>query len=184
MRMDPTAEVTAEALIARLSAEELAQVLRDYGEERQARRLARAIKEAHARGALRSTRDLADVVSAASKGRPLAIHPATRVFQALRIAVNDELAALHRFLEDFVSLLRPGGRAVVISFHSLEDRAVKQRFAHLADPCLCPPSLPLCACGQRPAVRLVFKRVVRPTDDEIARNPRARSARLRAAERI
>lgn len=185
MRMDPATAVTAETLIARLSVDELSDILREFGEQRRARRIAQAIKDAYQRGMLCTTRDLADLVtSVVQRGRPVAIHPATRVFQALRIAVNEELAALHSFLESFIAVLRPGGRAVIICFHSLEDRAVKQRFAQLARPCVCPPSLPVCSCGERAAVRLVNKRAIRPSLAEIARNPRARSARLRTAERI
>ena len=192
MRMDPEAETTAQALIGELSEAELAQVLRDFGEERKSKRIARAIKKAMQAGGLDSTLKLANVVADAlgpqyNRRRPggkRPIHPATRTFQALRIAVNDELGALDRFLETFIDALRPGGRVVVISFHSLEDRAVKRRLVEMANPCICPPDFPVCACGRKPSLKLLTRRPVRPSETETAENPRARSARLRAAERI
>ena len=185
MRMDPGEGQTAAELIASLSEAELARVLRELGEEPASRRIARAIKDAERKGALGSTRALAETVSGAVGGhRPRGgrIHPATRTFMALRIAVNDELGALRRFLDTFSEALKPGGRVAVISFHSLEDRAVKQRFARLSRPCTCPPGLAVCACGKTPTVRLLTRKAVRPSEEEQARNPRARSARLRAAE--
>jgi 16S rRNA (cytosine1402-N4)-methyltransferase len=185
MRMDPGARPTAAKLIAELPERELARVIRDYGEEPASTRIARAVKRAHARGALAGTADLARVVADALGGRrPRAgrIHPATRTFMALRMAVNDELGALARFLATFSEALRPGGRVVVIAFHSLEDRAVKQAFARLANPCSCPPSLPLCACGRRPQIKVLTRRPLRASPAEVAANPRSRSARLRAAE--
>jgi 16S rRNA (cytosine1402-N4)-methyltransferase len=186
MRMDPSAPTAAE-LISRLSEEELAAVIRDLGEEPSSRRIARAIKRAQERGALRGTSDLARVVSEAVGGRSPRggkIHPATRTFMALRLAVNEELASLDRFLDTFTEALRPGGRVAVIAFHSLEDRAVKKGLARLARPCVCPPGLPICGCGRQPVVRPLTGRPLRPSAVEIASNPRARSARLRAAERV
>jgi 16S rRNA (cytosine1402-N4)-methyltransferase len=185
MRMDPGAELTAAGLIARLSEQELARLLRDLGEEPASRRVARAIKGAERHGGLGSTRALAEVVSHALGGRRPGrgrIHPATRTFMALRIAVNDELGALRRFLDSFAEAVRPGGRVAVIAFHSLEDRAVKERFARLAHPCTCPPGLAVCGCGRTPTVRLLTRRAVKPSASEESANPRARSARLRAAE--
>jgi 16S rRNA (cytosine1402-N4)-methyltransferase len=185
MRMDPGARPTAAELIASLDEAALARVLRELGEEPASRRIARAIKAAERRGALGSTRALAETVSAAVGGRrPRGghIHPATRTFMALRIAVNDELGALGRFLDTFTEAIRPGGRVAVIAFHSLEDRAVKERFARLARPCTCPPGLAVCACGKTPTLRVLTRKAVRPSEEEQARNPRARSARLRAAE--
>jgi 16S rRNA (cytosine1402-N4)-methyltransferase len=187
MRMDPSSGPTAAELVDELSEQELARVLRDYGEEPAARRLARAIKGARRRGELAGTADLRRVVTQAIGGRgPRGgkIHPATRVFQALRIAVNDELGSLERFLASFRRALRPGGRVAVIAFHSLEDRLVKQSFARLERPCICPPDLPVCACGRTPQLRPLTRKPLRPSDDEVAANPRARSARLRAAEAI
>jgi len=186
MRMDPDAPITAAELVARLSEHELSGVIRELGEEPAARKIARAMKRALARGELRSTADLARLVSGAVGGRSPGrrrIHPATRTFQALRMMVNEELPSLQRFLDSFVDVLRPGGRVAVIAFHSLEDRAVKQALRRLANPCTCPPGLPVCACGRRRVVLEVTHRPLRPRPEELAVNARARSARLRAAER-
>lgn len=166
MRMDPSQGRTAGNLIARTDAAELERILREYGEERFARRIARAIVE-H-RWELRTTRDLADLVEAVVPRREPRLHPATRTFQALRIAVNDELAALGEALGALPQWLAPGGRVAVIAFHSLEDRIVKQTFRALA------------AAGE---VTVVTRKPIRPSDQEVADNPRARSARLRVAER-
>ena len=182
MRFDPDAGgPTAADLVNGLSVEELAQILYQYGEERQARRIAEAIVAARP---LETTEQLAEVVVAAVGGKRGRIHPATRTFQALRIAVNDELSALRVALPQAVDLLRPGGRLVVISFHSLEDRIVKRFFRQESKDCICPPEVPVCACGHRARLRVLTRKPVRPDPDEVARNPRARSARLRAAERL
>jgi len=188
MRMDPSRGTTAAELLANLSEEELARVIRRYGEEPASRKIARGIKEALGRGELGGTRDLQRVVRAvlparAPRGRRR-IHPATRTFMALRMAVNDELGSLERFLDTFTEALRPGGRVVVISFHSLEDRAVKRKLARLADPCTCPPGLPVCGCGRRPQVRLITRRALKASAAESEINPRCRSAKVRAAERL
>jgi 16S rRNA (cytosine1402-N4)-methyltransferase len=182
MRMGPDAESVRE-LLDRVDEAELRRILYEWGEERWAPKIAKAILAASDR--LETTTDLARVVGEAiPRGAwPKGIHPATRTFQALRIAVNDEMGALEDFLEAVPSLLAKGGRAVVISFHSLEDRAVKQAFAELAHPCRCPPGLPVCGCGAA-EWKLLTRKVVRPDEEEIARNPRARSARLRAVERL
>ena len=181
MRFDPTqGGPGAAALVNSLSAEELATLLVQYGEERQARRIAEAIVAARP---LHTTGDLASVVERAV-GRRGRIHPATRTFQALRIAVNDELSALEAALPQAVDILSPGGRLAVISFHSLEDRPVKRFLRQESRDCICPPEVPVCTCGHRATLRLVTRKPVRPTADEIAANPRARSARLRVAERI
>jgi len=186
MRMDPTSGQTAAELIDELSEPELGRVIRDYGEEPAARRIARAIKRARGLGELQTTTDLRRVVSEVVDRGPRrgTIHPATRAFQALRIAVNDELGALERFLRSFRRALRPGGRVAIIAFHSLEDRLVKQSFARLEHPCTCPPGLPVCGCGRRAELRALQRRPVRPSPEEVAVNPRARSARLRAAEAV
>lgn len=186
MRMDPDHGETAAELIRRLSEGELGRLLRKLGEEPAARRVARAIKAADARGELRGTADLARVVAGAkgSRGRRQRIHPATQTFQALRLAVNDELGALQRFLDGLLDLLVPGGRVAVIAFHSLEDRLVKRHFARLVAPCTCPPDLPLCCCGKTPSLALVTRKAVKPGQEEIEANPRARSARLRVARRL
>lgn len=188
MRMDPDAPRTAAEVIAGLSERDLAGVIHEFGEEPSSRGIARAIKQAHESGELRGTVDLARVVARAVGGRAprrhSGIHPATRTFMALRMAVNDELGSLGRFLDTFTEALRPGGRVAVIAFHSLEDRAVKQAFARLANPCTCPPGLPVCVCGRTPQVSLVTRRALRPSREEQTANPRARSARLRVAERV
>ena len=182
MRFDPSGGgLTAADLVNTWDAEALAEVLFRFGEERHARRIARAIVAARP---LSSTRQLAGVIAGAQRGPREKIHPATRTFQALRIAVNDELGAVERVLPVAIDLLRPGGRLAVISFHSLEDRIVKQTFKTEATDCLCPPRQPVCTCGHVARVRLVTRKPLRPADEEIAANPRSRSARLRVVERL
>jgi 16S rRNA (cytosine1402-N4)-methyltransferase len=186
MRMDIRSGSTAADLVNGLAESELAALFRRYGEERWSRRIARALVN-HRPRPIETSRQLADLVSAAVPKKTAAkqkIHPATRVFMALRIAVNEELECLDTFLDRAVDLLLPGGRLCILSFHSLEDRMVKQRFKTLAAGCTCPPDLPVCACGKKPRVRLVNRRVMRPGPDEIARNPMARSTRLRAIEKL
>jgi 16S rRNA (cytosine1402-N4)-methyltransferase len=185
MRMDPTAGTTAADLVATLPEAEIASILLRFGEERRAAAIARAIVDRRHARPLRTTRDLAELVERVqgAAARRYRIHPATRTFQALRIAVNRELAGLERFVSDAVGLLRPGGRVAVISFHSLEDRIVKRALRDLAAPCVCPPELPMCACGKVSLIRILTARPIRPTDDETRDNPRARSARLRGGER-
>ena len=181
MRFDPgRGGPSAATLVNHLSAEELTDLLYRYGEERQAPRIARAIVSARP---LHTTGELAHVVEQVA-GRRGRIHPATRTFQALRIAVNDELNALETVLPQAVDILAPGGRMAVISFHSLEDRPVKHFMRQESRECICPPETPICICDHRATLRLVTRKPVRPTADEIASNPRARSARLRVAERI
>jgi 16S rRNA (cytosine1402-N4)-methyltransferase len=181
MRFDPQAGgPTAADLLNALSAEELAGILYRYGEERQSRRIAEAIVAARP---LDTTRELVAAIEQVV-GRRGRIHPATRTFQALRIAVNDELAALEAALPQAVEVLAPGGRLAVISFHSLEDRLVKRFMRRESRECVCPPEAPVCTCGHRATLRLVSRKPIRPTAEEIAANPRARSARLRVAERI
>jgi len=184
MRMDRSATQTAAHLLATASVAQLETWLREYGELPGARRLAIAIDAARRRAPLRTARDLLAVIDAAHVGQGRRHHPATLVFQALRIAVNDELAALDAGLEAAILALRPGRRLVVIAYHSLEDRLVKRRFRDEQRGCVCPPRLPVCACGRRPRLRVVTRRALRPAADELARNPRSRSARLRAAERL
>ena len=181
MRFDPTQSgPTAADLVNHLSSGELAQLLYRYGEERQARRIADAIVAARP---LRSTQELAALVERVV-GRHGRIHPATQTFQALRIAVNDELAALEVALPQAVDILAPGGRLAVISFHSLEDRAVKRFLRRESLDCICPPESPVCTCGHRATLRLVTRKPVQPAADEVAANPRSRSARLRVAEKV
>ncbi len=186
MRMDRTSSPTAAELVNSLSEDELTRVIREYGEERWAKRIATRIAEARSVAPLESTRQLADLVSRAipRKAWEERIHPATRTFQALRIAVNDELASLSQCLIDVMPLLKVGGRIVVISFHSLEDRIVKRFFVDQATGCRCPKDFPLCVCGGIPKLRLLTRKAVVAANDEVAANPRSRSARLRAAEKI
>jgi 16S rRNA (cytosine1402-N4)-methyltransferase len=158
--------------------------LRAYGEEPNARRIARAIVQQRARATIATSDQLAALVERAAGGRRGKIHPATRTFQALRIAVNRELESLEAVLPQAIEVLGPGGRLAVISFHSLEDRIVKRYLAGLASPCTCPPDLPVCVCGKKPIVRLLTRHGIRPTPAEVAANPRARSATLRVAEKL
>jgi 16S rRNA (cytosine1402-N4)-methyltransferase len=182
MRFDPTAGQNAADLVNTLAESELADIIYTYGEERFSRRVARAIVAARP---LRTTGHLAQIVASAIQGgRREKIHPATRTFQALRIAVNDELGALDRSLPQALDLLRPGGRLAVISFHSLEDRIVKRYFQAEEKGCVCPPELPACVCGRVPRQRILTRHPLVPSEDEQATNPRARSAKLRVAERL
>jgi 16S rRNA (cytosine1402-N4)-methyltransferase len=181
MRMDAAAPLDAATVVNTWPERELARLVAEYGEEPRARALARAIVRARP---LRTTADLAGVVAAViGRGRP-GLHPATRTFQAIRIAVNDELGALERFLADGYATLRPGGRLAVLAYHSLEDRRVKEGFRRWAADCLCPPRVIQCACGWSAKVRLLTRRPLRPDPTEVAQNPRARSARLRVVERL
>ncbi|HEY7522612.1 MAG TPA: 16S rRNA (cytosine(1402)-N(4))-methyltransferase RsmH [Candidatus Limnocylindrales bacterium] len=187
MRFDPGRGVPAAELIASLDADELTALFRRYGEEPQSRRIARAIVDARRTAPVATAGELAAIVERAAPRPPRGrrpVHPATRVFQALRIAVNEELDALTEGLAAAVDLLRPGGRLVVLSYHSLEDRIVKRFFQAERRGCVCPPEAPVCVCGRAPRLRPVTRRSVTPTAAEIVANPRARSARLRAVERL
>lgn len=184
MRMDPTAGPTAAELLARAPEPELAGWLREHADLPGARRLARALVRARERAPLRTAGDLLRVIDEARVGGGRRHHPGTQVFQALRIAVNDEAAALAEGLEAATEVLAPGGRLVVLSYHSGEDRRVKRFFQQAERGCICPPRQPVCTCGRAPRLRRLTRRPVRPDETEIARNPRARSARLRAAERL
>ena len=184
MRMDPRRGPSAAELLARASEAELTDWLARYGELPGARRLARAIVRERRKAPLRTTADLLAVIDAAGVGRGRRHHPATLVFQALRIAVNDELEALETGLGGAIDALGEGGRLVSLAYHSLEDRLVKRRLRDEASDCVCPPGLPECRCGKRARLRVLTRKVIRPSPDEIHANPRARSARLRAAERL
>jgi len=183
MRMDVTSELTAERIVNTFEPSEIERIIRSYGEERWARRIAQFIV---ARRPLRTTRDLASAVEAAIPRRawPRDINVATRTFQGLRIAVNNELGEIEAGLNAALSTLKPGGRMATISFHSLEDRLVKSFFNVESKDCICPPQQPVCTCGHRATLRTVTRRPVRPSDEEVAANPRARSARLRVAEKL
>jgi 16S rRNA (cytosine1402-N4)-methyltransferase len=183
MRMDPSQSVSASDVVNGYPSARLERVIRNFGEERFARRIAAAIVR---RRPIESTGALAEVVRAAipAAARRTGRHPARRTFQALRIEVNQELAALEVALPDAVESLSVGGRVVAISYHSLEDRIVKRTFAEQANNCVCPPDLPVCACGAEARVRILTRRPERPSAQEVERNPRARAAKLRAAERL
>ena len=183
MRQDRRLGRTAADILAESSEDELARIFRAYGEEPLAKRLALAVVQERVRHPITRTIQLAELVKRIKRGSHRSIHPATLVFQALRIAVNDELGQLTRGLEAAVELCRPGGRLAVIAFHSLEDRIVKNFMRRMSSPCVCPPGLPVCRCGQRQRLRLVQRKAFRPTEAEVVANPRARSARLRAAEK-
>jgi 16S rRNA (cytosine1402-N4)-methyltransferase len=187
MRFDTTRGVPAAELLASLDAAELTALFRRYGEEPKAPRIARAIVEARKVAPVATAEELAALIERVVPPNPRLrrrTHPATRVFQALRIAVNEELEALQAGLAAALDLLRPGGRLVVLSYHSLEDRIVKRFFQAERRGCVCPPDFPVCVCGHNPRLRLVTRPSLTPTAAEIDANPRARSARLRAAERL
>ena len=187
MRMDPSQLLTAADVCNTFSEAELCRIIREYGEDKWAARIAHIICEHRAKKPFETTYDLVHAVDAAI---PKAVrrkddgHPARRTFQAIRIAVNDELDPLDRALCDFVDCLKPGGRLLVITFHSLEDRLVKRCFQRLQNPCTCPPKAPICTCGKKPMVKVLAKGAVPPTEEEVARNPRARSAKLRVAQKL
>jgi 16S rRNA (cytosine1402-N4)-methyltransferase len=183
MRYDPVGQtLTAAQMVNSYSQEELARVFFQYGEEPRSRAIARNIVQ---RRPINTTRELAELVARVVRPRRgQRIHPATRVFQALRIAVNDELSNIQAGLAAAIQLLVAGGRLVVISYHSLEDRLVKDTLVREAATCICPPELPVCVCQHQPTLRLVQRRIIRPGTEEVAQNPRSRSARMRVAERV
>jgi 16S rRNA (cytosine1402-N4)-methyltransferase len=186
MRMDPAQELTAEEIVNTWDERRLARVLREYGEERYAGQIGRAIVRARRRDALTSTQQLVDTIKTAIPvpAQFAGGHPAKRTFQALRIAVNDELSQLEQALPVAWDLLAPGGRLAAISFHSLEDRLVKRFLVARARGCICPPELPVCVCGHDPEGELLNRRAVAPTTGEVAANPRSKSAHLRAARKL
>ncbi len=187
MRMDRSRGITAAEFLNSAPEREIMEVIRDYGEEKWAARIARIICEHRAEKPLETTFDLVEAVDAAI---PKAVrrrddgHPARRTFQAVRIRINDELDPLEQALRDFVDCLAPGGRICVITFHSLEDRIVKRTFKTLENPCICPPKAPICTCGRKPSVKVLGGGAIAPSGEETARNPRARSAKLRIAEKL
>jgi len=186
MRMDPTSGMTAADLLQQLPESEIARIIFEFGEERHSRRIARRIVERREQGKpVTTTKDLAELVMAAvGGGKRDQIHPATRTFQALRIAVNNELEGLGDFVALAVDLLTADGRFVGISFHSLEDRILKQELRRLSGHCQCPPRLPVCSCGAREVVEVLTRRPIAPSAREVEENPRARSAKLRAARKL
>ena len=185
MRMDRRQTRTAAEVVNRLSGDELRSLIRDYGEETHAARIARAIVKSREIKPITTTTGLAKIIDKAVPQRgPRRIHPATRTFQALRIAINDELGGLPEFVVGASRLLAPGGRLIVLAFHSLEDRAIKRAFKHLASDCECPPELPQCLCDKRSEVKILTSRPLTPGEGEVASNRRARSAKMRVLQRI
>lgn len=185
MRMDESDKLTAYEVVNTYSAEELTRILFEYGEEKFAKRIAERIVRERANGPIQTTLQLADIISSAipAKFRDDG-HPAKRSFQAIRIEVNKELEILEKTIEKGVSLLNEGGRIAVITFHSLEDRIVKNTFARLASPCTCPKDLPICVCGKKPTLRIITKKPVTPSEKELSENNRSHSAKLRVGEKI
>jgi len=183
MRMGPESTTAAE-LVNTLGERELATILREYGEEPMARGIARAIVNARAEGPIETTARLAEVVRSVKKPRFREIDPSTLTFQALRIAANEELVGLDKFVDDAVSILEKGARIAIIAFHSLEDRIVKRALRRLEGECTCPPNLPVCGCGAKEVVKILTSRPVTASEEEIDRNPRSRSAKLRVAEKL
>jgi 16S rRNA (cytosine1402-N4)-methyltransferase len=184
MRMSHHVGATARDVLRTASLEELSKIFRVYGEEKRSRTIAREIVAERARAPLETTTQLARLVERVLGAKRGTTHPATRVFQALRIAVNDELGNLKRGLEVATQFLKSGSRIAVISFHSLEDRIVKQFFVEKSTGCICPPGLPICGCGRKEVLRIVTKKPVTAGEPEVGANPRARSAKLRVAEKV
>lgn len=186
MRMDRQQQLTAFDVVNRWSRDELRQILFDYGEERYAPLIAAAIERRRAERPIETTQELVDIIKSAMPAKALREkqHPAKRSFQAIRIAVNDELAAVREAMEKAIDGLHPGGRLAVITFHSLEDRIVKSAFQQAAQGCTCPRDFPVCVCGKKPRVRLIGRKPILPQEKEIAENARARSAKLRVCERL
>ncbi len=186
MRMDTRSGLRADDLINNLKEAELSHIFKAYGEERWSKQIARRICTLREKDPIRTSRQLAEIVAGAvpkSTWRP-GFHPATRIFMALRIAINKELERLEQFMNTMSDYLNPGGRICILTFHSLEDRIVKQHFRELEKNCICPPDLPRCACGKKPAIRILIKKGLTPSPGEISANPLARSARLRVAEKL
>ncbi len=186
MRMDQRNPMTAKRMIAEYSEKELANIIKDYGEERWASRIAQFIVAERKIKPIETTGELVEVIKkAVPKGaRKDGPHPAKRTFQALRIAVNNELGILEQAIEDMAGLLATGGRLCIITFHSLEDRIVKQTFHRLEHPCTCPPEFPVCVCGKKPSIRVITRKPILPSEEELEFNPRARSAKLRILEKL
>ena len=187
MRMDQTSPLTAEIIVNTYPEKELALLIKKYGEERHARRIAKAIVREREKTRINDTTTLAQIIEKAYPRKEAAlshIHPATRTFQAIRIAVNGEIDHLEEAIEQAATLLNPEGRIAVISFHSLEDRIVKQTFNKLAPHCVCPKKMPVCTCGKPGFMKVITKKPITPTEEEIAKNPRARSAKLRVAQKL
>ena len=185
MRMDSSQKITAADLLVALPDEELVSVLKGYGEERFSKRIVRAIRQAQKQSAIKTTLQLSNIISSVvHASRQTKIHPATRTFQALRIAVNGELEHIKKALRDSVDILQESARVIVISFHSLEDRIVKNFFKTEEKGCICPPKIPICSCGHKQRLKIITRKPIIPAIEEVRRNPRASSAKLRVAERV
>lgn len=186
MRMDRTLELDAATIVNTYSEKAIKDIIREYGEENWAARIASFIVKARNENRVETTGQLVDIIKAAipAQARREGPHPAKRTFQALRIAVNDELGALKEALNSAIQILKPEGRLSVITFHSLEDRIVKNEFQAREKPCTCPPSFPVCVCGKKPELKVLTKKPVQPSEEELVQNPRSRSAKLRTAQRI
>ncbi len=185
MRYDRRQPLTAADIVNRYPEKDLVRIFREFGEEKAAKRIAAAIVRRREESPLSTTDELAELVASVARPRPAigGIHPATKAFQALRVAVNDELGALSEALPQAIEVLGPGGRLIVLSYHSLEDRIVKQTFRGFEKGCICPPSFPVCRCGRVSEVEVSTRKPMRPSEEEIRRNPRSRSARMRVCER-
>ena len=186
MRMDRNSDFSAYDVVNGYEEEKLYRVIKEYGEERYAKRIANFIVRAREEKSIERTLELVEIIKRAipARDRREGPHPAKRTFQAIRIEVNRELTVLKNTLEDAVSCLKPGGRIAVITFHSLEDRIVKTKFKEMQNPCTCPKEFPICICGKKPIVKIITKKPIEPMDDEIESNPRARSSKLRVAEKL
>ena len=186
MRMNADDSLTAEEVVNEYSQQQLAKIIKEYGEEKWAARIAQFIAEARKERRIETTFELVDIIKRAvpAAARRDGPHPAKRTFQAIRIEVNDELGQLTRAVNDFIDILAPGGRLAIISFHSLEDRIVKEAFQKRLNPCTCPPDFPVCVCGKKPDVRKITRKPVEADSEELAANPRSRSAKLRVLEKM
>ena len=185
MRMDSSQKITAADLLVELSDEELVSIIKEYGEERFSKRIVRAIRQAQTKSSIKTTLQLSNIISTAvHASRQNKIHPATRTFQALRIAVNGELEHIKKALVDSVDILQESARVMVISFHSLEDRIVKNFFKNEEKDCVCPPKFPICSCGKKQRLKIITRKPIIPTAEEVTRNARASSAKLRVGERV
>ena len=186
MRMDRSQPLSAADIVNKRSFEELRRILSDYGEERYASKIASAIVREREKEEIVSTMRLVDIIKSAMPAAALREkqHPAKRSFQGIRIAVNDELGEIEKFLESLPKMLKKGGRSVIITFHSLEDRLVKHAYRNAEKPCICPPSVPVCVCGKKPTLKVITSKPILPCEEELEKNPRSRSAKVRVAEKI
>ena len=185
MRMDSSQKITAADLLIELPDEKLVSVIKEYGEERFSKRIVRAIRQAQKQSAIKTTLQLSNIISSVIHvSRQTKIHPATRTFQALRIAVNAELEHIKKALRDSIDILQESARVIVISFHSLEDRIVKNFFKTEEKGCVCPPKIPVCSCGHKQRLKIITRKPIIPAGEEVRRNSRASSAKLRVAERV